>query len=385
MHYILAVRLARFYISELLSQRPELDSSPLVIVREGLVWDVDGWGRERGVIVGMPHRQARAILATANWVEYERDPYVVAQRRWLDRLVAYTDCLEPVHPHLAFLDLSTHPSPERLLPGLMTDVRQDLAAEAILGIGRTKWLAELGTYHGLRPSAVHAPAEYLSALPVQDLTPVSEPTRERLRFLGYATIGDVQGLSFEVLHRQFPHEARTIFESVRGIGGEPVQSIYPENSVTAHFAFPTAVDSTEGLDAGLSVLARRLAERLSNADAQGFEVIISVETEEGAVMRFERTFTKPLYGGRSLLFTLHLMLDDHLKEPISLVRVTLPRIRRQRGYQANLMRPDARSQTQAIEQTRNVFGEGSIVRASDIRTPWDQRFLRAWEKGLGHG
>jgi hypothetical protein len=38
----------------------------------------------------------------------------------------------------------------------------------------------------------------------------------------------------------------------------------------------------------------------------------------------------------------------------------------------------------AIEQTRRVFGENSIQLASEIKIPWDQKFLQIWERSLGH-
>ena len=384
MHYILAVRLSRFYTSELLGQRPDLDSGPLVITREGHVWDADRWALDRGVNFGMPQSQARAILTHAQFVAYEPDPYVAANRKWLDTLIPYTDVIQPVHPHLAFLDLSLHPNPSRLLDQLHLDLQQAVQGDIHLGIGRSKWIAELGTYRGLRPSAVHQPLEYLRLLPVADLTPVSPSAQERLRFLGYSTVGDLQTLSYEVLHKQFAEEARLIYESARGIGLDPVLAHYPERSISQQLRFESPIDNTEQLDEALDHLAKRLSYQLSQNDAQAFEVFISLEPEDAPIRTYQRTFTKPIYGRKNLLFTLHLMLDDQLEQPISHLRITLPRLKKQRGFQANLMRQDARSRSFAIEQTRRVFGENSIQLASEIKIPWDQKFLQIWERSLGH-
>ncbi len=389
MHFFACLRLERFFVGCLIRTNPELKFSSLVVTRKGTVLDADELSRTRGVREGMPEKQARAILEGTTFMEWEADPYREASNGWLDLLTPYSDVIEPVDQHKAFIDLSAHPDPESIFVSLTSDFLLKSDVDVHLGAGRTKWIAELATHIPNKGLSVRDPEAFLAPLPVDCLTPVSPQARERLQFLGYSDTQDVRKVRLATLKRQFGSEAQAIFDAVRGGMFEPVQPLYPERGIMIAKQFEPAVECLETFGNALSELAKRIALKLSKLDAVGFALEVEITDAEGTNRNLSRTFVKPLHTRMSVHAALVTLLKGAELRTVSRVIIRLPEIKKQRMVQGNLSNlgegsVDDNASELAISRVQRVFGEGAVVRGTDITTPRHVQFLRRWEKSLGH-
>ncbi len=387
MQYLAFASLDGFYVDELRRQRPDLADRPLLIVKDGTILDACSACRERGVSGGQQEKIARALVEGVVVEPWKESLYVEASRAWLDRLTPFSNVIEPVGQHTAYIDLSSHPDPHSILL-VMAVALGNLPSRVYIGVGTSKWLARLAVMHPISTMEIDRPDEYLKPLPIALLYPVSMESRKRLKFLGYSTIGDVQEVPLDVLRKQFPGEATTIYEACRGGCYAPVLPLYPEASLRSEFRFEGAVDTTDALDRAIEVLAGELAVQLSLADGQGQELELFIETEERGTWMRERSFAKPLYSRLTVHTALKLLLKEPIEDPVLSLRAVMPRVAKQLGTQPGmgLAKDEARKfNEQSVERLGKTFGDRAIVRASTLGLPWHKRFIQEWARSLGHG
>ncbi len=417
--YVLYCRLSHFYIHLLgLSE-----DRPCAVIRDGIVLDSNERAAKRGVVAGMALAQARTILReegvfrTLRNAEGEEE-----QKRWLDLCAEFTGVIEPEDRHSAYLDLSAHPNPFEVAQKFLKELEALTACEVRFGVGISKWLARLSADSDsgrLTP----LDAEGLADMPVQLLTPVTLEHRERLRFLGYYSIGLVAELSISTLRGQFGDDGLRIQLAAKGQWRQPVQALYPPDSLSEKLIFDGASEDALVLDSALVSLAGRIGRRLLKGEQQASEVHLSLEMEDGSRRVLSRRFNKPVRCPRSCLSALRLLFGrvDFYKmvpEPslpvrssptsptegrgMGLVRETscgmniaiqsigvrLPHLERARCAQQSLLGNLTKAQTavraeDAVRQVRGVFGEKSIQLAGGMSLPRRVRVLREWKNATG--
>ncbi|HLO98364.1 MAG TPA: hypothetical protein VK171_07205, partial [Fimbriimonas sp.] len=366
------------YVDELCKRRPELAERPLVITKDRLVLDACRTSIERGVRRGQSEKLARSLVEGLTLVPWANEDYEEANRAWLDNLVPYTDVIEPVQQHSAFVDLSAHPDPDSVLMSLIISAKQGQSANLRVGVGRRRWLAELATIHQFKGISIDQPDVYLRPLPVSALLPVSVESQKRLAFLGYTTIGAVQQVPLEILKPQFGPEASVIYEAARGGYNQPVLPLYPEEVIRAEMRFEGGVELTEQIEAGLKRIANELAVKLSNCDGQGTELSLILEFEDGRTHTVSRTFAKPIHTYLTALVALALVIKDQITEPVVSIRAIMPRIVKQAGVQGAMplsKNVERAANELAMNRLAKAFGDGAVVRASTLQKPWHLRFV----------
>ncbi|RYD87203.1 MAG: hypothetical protein EOP61_36045, partial [Sphingomonadales bacterium] len=227
MRYIAAVLLEGFYASIL----PRAGGTPVVVHRDRKVLDACAIALERGVAVGMPLPEARAILGgEGHVVAWEEEPYRGAQRRWLRIVSEYSDVVEPLRQHEALVDLSGHPRPREAAARMEEALTDRLGLKARVGVAACRWVARLAARQGDPLGLAHSdPASYVASLPVHRL-PIEPRQADTLRLLGYRTASDVARLDAAILRSQFDAEALGIETAVRGAGEGNVRPLFPPGS-----------------------------------------------------------------------------------------------------------------------------------------------------------
>jgi len=381
MSSILWLELEGFYAS----QQPSSDL-PLLIVRDGLVLDGNALARSRGVRPGMPLRQAKAIVIQSRTVPWKAGDY---STDWLDLCTDYSGVIEPLDQHCAAIDLSRHPDPLDIAEQLVQRVSRETGLHVVFGHAPSKWIAELSALKQDLGLAQANPREFLAALPVRDLSPVPVEIRARLEFLGYQTIGTVAELPLSVLTEQFAQLGWTISKAARGEWKDEVAALYPNASLHDCLYPQGELESVEEVDLCLQSLVGNLGQRLIERGLQGSTLELSIDfetiTHPQPSTEFSRTFTKPLHSPQTLLIAMRLLVERQLDQPVTGIRVALrdlkPRKQRQvalHGLNVTRSNPD-----QTIKQVQQVFGETSILRASEIPVPRRIRVLREWQRATG--
>jgi DNA polymerase IV len=372
---IVFLHIPRFYVD---------GRAPSIVVRDRRVLDACYEAESLGVTLGMPVATAKAVLAKQNLGiqvrQWKPEEYESKQREWLDVCCQFTDVIEPVDQHEAFLDLSSHPSSFELFSALKSKL-----GDPATGIARVKWLARAALCSGDPENlAYFAPNAFLDELPTSHLEPVQPESRARLEFLGYRTAGDVLTIPLEVLRDQFGREALTIWQACRGAAGAQVLPIYPEFAVSARFYFDSPVNTRDPIEAALQVIARRLAKKLSTKDLQGSIIRLWMGFEDEPELLVQREFAKPMQSTASLRMAASMLCQP--KKPLVSIRVQMPQLRKANRKQQSLYvaRTDSENVVRgAVGQVQKVFGSDAIKLGSEMKLPRRQLVLRAWKDATG--
>jgi DNA polymerase-4 len=388
MHYFACVSVERFYVRELAKAGEEAGDKPLIVARDGAVLDADERASAKGVTVGMPVQQAKSLLAEGVVVRWEAEPYQEAQRAWLDRCCAFSGVIEPEDQHIAYLDLSGHPRPADILEILDRTLLEATGLHVRVGAAGAKWIAKIAARVGGSELAVEEPAQFLSPLSVFALSPISEEHRTRLEFLGYRTIGEVARIPMETLRAQFGKEGLRIHRAASGTLLDGVRPLYPPDSLSEVFRFDGPAASLETLDRGLAALAECVGRKLLSQDKQGSELTAFVETEDGEILRFARTFTKPIWCPGSARTALRSLLGGAFAEPVTSIRVFMPRLQKADRLQPELLSHTPHDQRRAwagaaLRSVNAVFGHHAMRLASEVPVSRRTRILRAWRDATG--
>ncbi len=374
---LVCVRLSHFYVADLMAE-------PAIVVRNKAVLDATPLAIKHGITLGMSLGLAKTLLSKGapegkRIVGWNPEDYEEAQVRWLDKCLPFTDVIEPIDQHEAFLDLSSHPSPEKVLESL------ELPPNARFGIAKVKWLAraalDLDDPHQF---AYYAPRLFVSTLPTDMLAPVLPESRTRLKFLGYRTAGEVADLPLETLRMQFGREALTIWQAARGRSGKPVEAQYPHASVAFRIYFESAIESTETIDLAISEIAGQLAEKLEARDLQSSMMRLWIGYENEPEELIEREYAKPMQSANSIRFAAAMLFKA--EKPVASLRIQLPNLRRANRQQQKLYvaRTDSTDALKsAVGQVQKLYGGEVIKLGSDIHLSRRQRVLRAWKDATG--
>lgn len=382
MHYILSVSLQGFYLSSL----ERSSSKPYVVYAAKKVLDCNRVAFNQGVRIGMDARASKMLAPDQQPKSYQSESYISAQEQWLNRLIRYSNCVEPLAAHAAYVDLSAHPRAEQICNKLIEDLRTHLPYVVTWGLAGSKWQSDLARLLDAGNLCNVNITEFLRPLPLEFLSLIPSECMRRLTALGFSTIGDLADLSESSLAEMFGDQAYSLRAFALGIASDRVNGLYPVSSVSSEFHFESPVSETEPLELGLAQLSQALSKEMSKKELTGHTVWLQVETEDDT-HRYERVFSKALRDRRSIYFALKLTYDKPLKEAVTGIRAVLPYLTRaksvQRSLDQNLYTDRKLSVEIAARKVQSSFGKSSIALGCEIVEPRRKRVLRAWKDARG--
>lgn len=388
MHCFLFLRLDGFYARTLIKSDGSLSDRPLVLHRNKRVQDVNQLASDHMVYRGMPLAEAKAILQNASIIPWEPEPYREAQSEWLDVCTEFSDVIEPDEQHTAWIDLSMHPDPVLLAERLAETIGRKLELRVVSGLGNSKWIARLSADRESKLANLADPQMFLAPMKTRLLSPVDPHHRQRLEFLGYSTIGEVAKVPLNVLRSQFGEAATHIRMCACGGYFEPVEALYPPNSISERITLEGVVDDLQTLDRLIQRLASNISRRLTKEDKQSKNLVLTIEHEDFRNTVLRRRFTKPIQNYASALSSLRLLLTPPPEEPIVGMRLRLENVIQSQRIQQELSGKTTRSDrelgaTAAFQHIRTVFGDAAIQSGSEIVEPRRKLVLRAWKDATG--
>ncbi|MEI7577235.1 MAG: hypothetical protein WCK51_10095 [Armatimonadota bacterium] len=355
--------------------------SPAVVVREKVVVDACPVSLTAGIKVGMGAGQARAILHELMCFEFSSSLYEEASCCWLNRLCAVSDSVEVVAPHQAFVDMSGHPDP--YLTAL--EVCYLLPFEYRGAVSGCRWVAR-----ALAPSSglLHFPRPFEALAPygLDRLEVIEMAVRERLAFLGYRTIGEVQGLSLATLKSQFGLYGLTIRQAAMGMLHEPVVGNYPPSAVSRRLAFDGLCSDSSVVSLGLEKLAGELAWALSEGDleAKGLELFVEGESGEQSLRRqFGRALNSAL---RIRMALLQLWADMAVTSGVVRLRAVLHEVgaaSRRQVCLSGLVSDASELPSEAVDRLSRKYGSTVVVAGSSVKVPRRKEVLRVLRATTG--
>lgn len=357
---------------------------PTIVLKNGSVIDPNQLAIQRKIEIGMTERQARTILPDGDFITWNKTDYLEKQNRWLDICVKFTDSIEPVQQHTAFLDLSLHPDPLAIAQELETTLSKAMSARVRIGVAKAKWVAQLAIGSKASKQAFENPRTFLSDLPVAMLTPVQADHRSRLEFLGYSTIGEVNTIPFPELIDQFDEQAHTIQQAARGSFCQRVEAKYPGESLLDRFVFDGAVESTEVIRDACDHWSKKIGERLQAKSLAGSKIWLALESEHGDIKILTRTFNKSIACTRTVLSAL-LQTLGRVEKPLVSMKLQLSELHRYSVHQPSLFGclKDGQRMVPAIQKVKGRFGDHAIALGNERPEERRVRVLRAWKNATG--
>lgn len=376
MHYIVWITVGGFY-----TQRYE---EPVVIHHQNHVIEASNELQLRGIGAGLPLKQARALVGSARFVEYEPADYVNESKTWMNCLLSYTDHLQTDGQAAAWIDISPHPDPDFILRQLLADLSTKFTYRLNFGVGRSRWIAKLAHQYPFNLDSIKKPAEYLAHHPIHEISFLTPEISEKLQFLGYHTCGDLQKIPRHILLKQFGHEAEIIHQAAFGGHQETVQRNFPDRSASASLSFEAPIQDTAQLESALKTLSAELAKKLSIDSTFTHKLMLILETENGIFESLERTFHQPLYSMLGILNALNLMFLNHTFKEFHSIRVILIDLKNKTEIQQSFNASNRMEVVSALDTIHIAYGKNSVRLASELKPSWKQTFLKQWMASLGN-
>jgi len=337
MRWVCAVEIQGLYAAAARAAGLAAPGQPVVVIREGKVYDGCRDSFAAGLMLGGPAHQVLRDVPGAVRVEWSEIDAGPLARAWWDRCLAHTPYVEPVAAHSVLLAL---PSPEEGISRALQREVEALAEQAaaygfvaFAGVGASRLVAQAAArtckegYLLRRPGMPGGPvadgrcirfvppgeeARFLAPLPLRYL-PVSPDVRRRLARLGLRSIGEAARVPEAEWVRQLGPQGRQISLWSRGIDPEPVRPAYPPRRLTRRIEFDGEIRERDLLEQGVSRAARPLAQQLA-ARGEGCQLVaLALELAGGGVLRAERTLQRLQHTLFPLQQGLLLLLDGLLK------------------------------------------------------------------------
>lgn len=380
---------------------------PVVVLREGRLFDGCREAFTSGLVLGAPARQVLRDAPRAATVEFALIVAEPAARNWWEQCLAHTPYIEPVELHQLFLGLPT-PS-----PGITKTMKDEIAvlharaAEhgfvAFTGVGLTKLVARaaaLACKEGWllrrlgqgRPSAAPTTltfvesgeeARFLAPLPAAYL-PASREVQRRLVRLGVRSIGEVARIPEGEWQRQFGAQGRQLAQWSRGADPEQVKPCYPPRTLSRRVEFTPQVRDRDQIGQVLVRSAGILARALEAKGEGCQQVGLLLESVGRTPIQVSRTLAKLQQAPWPLQQALQLLLGQALpqvsKEGVTAVTTELGVIGPMPWKQLNLWDDSGRNEREErLQQALTLLHERFPARVVGLgpqgETSWREQML----------
>lgn len=289
-----------FYASVELLRRPELKGLPLVVAGTGprsVVTTASYEARKFGIDSAMPAARARALCPQAVFLAPDFDAYREKSRQVWDIVRARIARVQQVGIDEAYLDVTEHAKPLRVLRALVAEVHEQTGMVVSVGVGPSRLVAK--TVSGsFKPRAFVAMSreqacEQFAGRSTRILQGIGPKTAERLTDLGIETVGDLQRHDQELLIERFGErmgrylKTRSFFyDSSR------VEEVGAAKSRSNETTFPFDVSDPDELEATIVRLAEGLCAHLQRKEVAGRNVAIKVRLDDWTTVTRARTLAE---------------------------------------------------------------------------------------------
>jgi len=385
MHVFCYVGLDHFYVREV------EDGPPHVVLAEEAVLDANRAARARGVRPGSSAKEARTLLRSD--AQYETYDPAKHRAEWLHACLLYSSRIERESPASAWVDLGGHKRPDEIAQRLVTDVWSATACSVRAAVAPAKWVAKTAARACDVSASLFGESDvrvvtdvrsFLAPLPTRAMAPVLSEHRQRLEFLGYRRIGEVQNAPLHLLVGQFGRDAFVINECANGRMRDPIVPDFPVRSIERAQRFAGGCADFYRVQSALDEIACELSAELQRADALAGATELVVELEGGRAIRRARKLPRPSFA---LALSLRWQFAQMgVKEPVTALRVVVPDLRSVPVLQRTLdsTRSDAvRAAVASVREVRAMYGDSSVQKASEIEPPRREKVLRAWRDATG--
>jgi DNA polymerase-4 len=255
--------------------------------------------RSFGIHSAMPISRAYSLCPDAVFVRPRMERYQELSYRVMGTLREFSPLVEQISIDEAFLDCtgtSRLIGPPPVLGARIKErIRDETTLTASVGIASNKSVAKIASDLEKPDGLVICPPggekAFLSGLPLRSLWGAGRKTVERLRMLGYGTIGEVANSSPENLLREFGKAGRHLWELANGIDEREVSVGWERKSISEETTFERDVGSEDFIEHVIFRLADSISQKMRMQGMSGRTITVKIRLS--GFLTFTRSRTIP--------------------------------------------------------------------------------------------
>lgn len=386
MRQIVHVDMDAFFASVEQLDDPTLRGKPVLVggaERRGVVAAASYEARTFGVHSAMPMAQALRRCPGAIVVPPRRRRYEEVSAQVFAIFRRFTPTVEGLSVDEAFLDVTASRrlfgDGEAIAARIREAIRAETGLTASAGVAPTKFVAKIASDvckpDGLRVVREDEVVAFLAPLPVERMWGVGPKAAERLRALGYATLGDLAAADPRTLAGALGTWGPEIARLARG---EDPREVVPDRDAKSVGAEETYdEDLTERADIERTLLAHavRVAARLHEAGLVARCVTVKLKYHDFTLKTRQLRLPRPVADATSLYEAARTLLE---RFPVAGRRVRLTGLSASElgegAEQGELFEDTSQSRRRAVEsvvaELRERFGSrGGVTRAELLDAP----------------
>jgi DNA polymerase-4 len=280
---------------------PRLRGRPLLVgspSARGVVLTASYEARSSGAGSAMPMQRARRLCPEALVVPPRFERYQQVSELVMQTLGDFSPLVEPLSLDEAFLDMTGSErlfgAPEAIGRRIKAEVRERTGGLTVsVGISATRYVAKVASGFrkpdGLTIVAPRDVREWLAPLPVSSLWGAGAKTTERLRALGFDSIGQVATADPAALERSLGLLGRRFHSLANGEDAREVEGSRRARSVGSERTLNVDVSARSDIEAHLRLAADSVAQRLRRSRRRARGVRVKLKTTDFRVITRQST------------------------------------------------------------------------------------------------
>ncbi|MEG1547328.1 MAG: DNA polymerase IV [Clostridia bacterium] len=353
--------------------------------RHGIVLAATYPVKKTGVRAGMPLWEAKQRCPNAVVVEPDFRLYMDYSNRFMHIIRSYSPLIMRYGIDEAYIDYSgcehIFGPPETVAEIIRERVKRELGLTVSVGIGENLIMAKMGSDYK-KPDAItslnrESWKKLIWPLPASNLMYVGKATERKLGDMGVRTIGQLAGMSLELLKSIFGKSGADMWMHANGMDNTHIKYVEdPQKGIGSSMTLPQDVTSTKDLLAALLLQTEKVAYRLRQAGMRARVIAVHVRFDDLTSRSCQTTLEKPtditqeIYNEARLLIP-RLMIGRPVRQAgIRVAKLT------SEGEQISLMDAEHREKLHrldaATDAMRAKYGSDVLMRGSTMRFEQDE-------------
>lgn len=385
MRTILHIDMDAFFASVEQLDDPALRGKPVLVggpERRGVVAAASYEARPFGVRSAMPMAEALRRCPGAIVVPPRRRRYEEVSAQVFAIFRRFTPLVEGLSVDEAFLDVTASRSlfgdGEAIATRIRAAIRQETGLTASAGVAPSKFVAKIASDQGKPDGLVVVREEevraFLEPLPVERMWGVGPKAAERLRAMGYATLGDLARGDTRMIESALGSWGRGVAELARGIDERAVEPDRDAKSVGAEETYEEDLTDRATIERTLLAHSVRVARRLHEGGLFARRVTVKLKYADFTVKTRQLRLPEPIDDATSLYEAARSLLE---RFPIAGRRVRLTGVSAgelsEGAPQPSLFTSPDRERRRALESVSaelgKRFGAAGLTRADLLDAP----------------
>ncbi|MBD3422645.1 MAG: DNA polymerase IV [Chitinivibrionales bacterium] len=286
---ILHADMDAFFASIEQRDNPELQGKPVIVGAQpghrGVVSAASYEARQFGIHSAMPVSQAWVRCPQGKYVQPRMKVYTQESRFIMSIFRAFAPLVEQVSVDEAFLDISgtgkLWGSPAEAAVAIQKEIWQQRRLTSSIGIAPNKFLAKIASDFNKPNGITEVPVDregivaWLSKLPIERMWGIGRKSREVFYRIGVKTIGDLQRMTEENLHKRLGKAGKSLYHLARGEDFRTVGGYEGAKSISREHTFGSDTDDVELWRRVLLSLSRSVSRQARNEAVNASTIVFT--------------------------------------------------------------------------------------------------------------